>query len=250
MQRRDKILKFAQGFIVPILLLILWEIAARNGLIKVSITSSPSRIGTALWAWIKKGTLFKNILVSLRRALLGFVCGSLVGILVGIILGLSKKTYTFMRVLIGILRPIPLIAWIPIMILLVGIGEDSKVIVISIGTFWPLFLNSFDGIRNVDYKYLEVSTILKKDKAETITKVVLPAAIPHIFTGLKLASGNALMGVVGAEMFAASSGLGFLVTYAKELGQPAKMFGGVFIIALLGWILNLIVERVESKLTK
>lgn len=248
--QRNKVLRFAQGFLVPIVLLILWEVAARNGWVKSSITSSPTAIASALWNWIQKGTLFTNVAISLWRALLGFVIGSGAGILLGIALGLSQRAYTLLRVVVGILRPIPLIAWIPIMIILAGIGEVSKLIVISIGTFWPLFLNTYDGIRGVDVKYLEVATILRKGRGETIARVVLPAAVPHIFTGLKLASGNALMGVVGAEMFAASSGIGFLVTYAKDLGQPGKMFAGVFVIALLGWILNLIVEHVETKIAK
>jgi sulfonate transport system permease protein len=129
----------------------------------------------------------------------------------------------------------------------VGIDERSKVIVIAIGTFWPVLLNVIGGIVNVDKKYLEVSTILMKSKWTTITKVVLPAAVPSIFTGLRIASGSALMGVIGAEMFAASSGLGYMITYAREMSQPAKMLGGVFVIGILGAILNGIVAAIQKK---
>lgn len=238
------------GFILPILLLVLWEAAAINGWIKVSIASSPSRIASALWNWIQKGILFVNVGISLRRALLGFVYGSLTGIIVGVLLGLFSKIDIAVRVLIGILRPIPLIAWIPVLILMVGIGENTKIIAIAIGTFWPLFLNTYNGIHNVDPKYMEIANALKKNNWEKIYTVVLPAAIPYIFTGLKLASGNALMGVIMAEMFAASSGIGYMVNYARELCQPEKMFGGIAVIALLGWLLNLIVENVETKISK
>ena len=123
----------------------------------------------------------------------------------------------------------------------------KKIIVIAIGTFWPVLLNVVSGIRNVDKKYLEVSTIFRKSRFTTITKVVLPAAMPSIFTGLRIASGNALMGVIGAEMFAASSGLGYMVSYAREMSQPAKMLGGVFVIGVLGCLLNTAVASLEKK---
>lgn len=248
--QKKKMLSWIAGFIIPILLLILWEVAASNGLIKVTVTSSPSKIGSALIQWTKKGILFENVFISLRRALMGFVLGSVIGVILGVILGLFPKVNIALRVLVGFLRPIPLIAWIPVLILVAGIGEDSKVIAIAIGTFWPIFLNTFNGILNVDKKYLEVAAVLKKGRMEQIVTVILPGTIPFIFTGLKLASGNALMGVIMAEMFAASSGIGYMVNYARELSQPAKMFAGIFVIALLGWLLNLIVENIESTISK
>ncbi|MGN0386821.1 MAG: ABC transporter permease [Lachnospiraceae bacterium] len=248
--KKGTVLSWIAGFIVPICLLILWEVCASNGLIKIAVTSSPSRIGNALLQWIRKGILFKNIWISLRRALLGFIFGSMAGVIVGLLMGLFRKINVAMRVLVGILRPIPLIAWIPVLILMVGIGEDSKVIAISIGAFWPLFLNTFNGILNVDKKYLEVSEVLRKSSLEKVFSVILPGTVPFVFAGLKLASGNALMAVIMAEMFAASSGIGYMVNSARELSQPAKMFAGIFVIALLGWLLNLIVENIETHISK
>lgn len=248
--KKNTVLSWIAGFIIPLLLLILWEVCATNGLIKIAVTSSPSKIGNALVQWVEKGILLENVLISLQRALLGFILGSVAGIILGILLGLFPRVNILMRVLLGILRPVPLIAWIPVLILMVGIGENTKIIAISIGSFWPLFLNTFNGILNVDKKYLEVAAVLKKGRMEQITSVILPGTVPFIFTGLKLASGNALMGVIMAEMFAASSGIGYLVNYARELSQPAKMFAGIFVIALLGWLLNLIVEHAEKKVSK
>lgn len=248
--KKKTMISWLAGFVIPILLFILWEICANSGIVKISVTSSPSKIGSTLWQWILKGILLENVLISLRRALFGFILGSAAGILLGVILGLFPKVHIAMRVLVGILRPIPLIAWIPVLILIVGIDERSKVIAIAIGCFWPLFLNTYNGILNVDQKYLEVSNVLKKGRMEQITSVILPGTVPFIFTGLKLASGNALMGVIMAEMFAASSGIGYMVNYARELSQPAKMYSGIFVIALLGWILNLIVERAEKSISK
>jgi sulfonate transport system permease protein len=244
---KSKIKSFLISLIIPVLLLLLWEVLARNGAIQVALMPRPSKIGKALWTLLLNGKLVKDICISLRRVLLGYIIGSAMGVIVGVLLGLFPKINALMKLLVEILRPIPIIAWVPVLILWVGIDERSKVIVIAIGTFWPVLLNVIGGIVNVDKKYLEVSTILMKSKWTTITKVVLPAAVPSIFTGLRIASGSALMGVIGAEMFAASSGLGYMITYAREMSQPAKMLGGVFVIGILGAILNGIVAAIQKK---
>lgn len=243
---RNKLIYFLVSLIVPVLLLVLWEAAAVNGLIKETVMPRPSKIGNVLWTLILNGSLEKDIRISLLRALSGYLAGAAVGIILGIGIGLFPKIKMTLNLLFDILRPIPIIAWVPVLIMWVGIDEKSKVIVIAIGTFWPVLLNVISGINNVDKKYLEVSKIFMKSKRTTIFKVILPAALPSIFTGLRLASGNALMGVIGAEMFAASSGLGYMVTYAREMSQPAKMLGGVFVIGILGCFLNHILNCLEK----
>lgn len=247
MKSKNKIKNFFISLIIPILLLCLWEVLATHGVIKETIMPRPSKIGSTLWDLTLKGKLPKDIGISLRRVVLGYVVGSLAGIVLGITFGFFPKVNTAFSLLMEVLRPIPIIAWVPVLILWVGIDENSKIIVIAIGTFWPVLLNVVSGIRNVDKKYLEVSTIFMKSRTTKITKVVLPAAMPSIFTGLRIASGNALMGVIGAEMFAASSGLGYMVSYAREMSQPAKMLGGVFVIGVLGCILNTLVASLEKR---
>lgn len=242
-----KVKEFLISLIIPVILLIIWELCARNGVIKETIMPRPSKIGSTLWNLVLTGKLPRDIGISLRRVILGYVTGCVLGIFMGILLGLFPKINGLLKLLVEVLRPIPIIAWVPVLILWVGIDERSKVIVIAIGTFWPVLLNVIGGITNVDRKYLEVSTIFMKSKTETITKVVLPAALPSIFTGLRIASGSALMGVIGAEMFAASSGIGYMVSYAREMSQPAKMLGGVLVIGILGYILNTIVAWIQRK---
>lgn len=240
-QLRKWILNLLMALIIPILLLSLWEYAAGHDYIKATLMPPPSKIWKTLVALIQKGTLQKNIFVSLKRVLAGYLMGTLFGVVFGVAMGLFSAVRRLMTLLMDILRPIPLIAWVPVFILWLGIGEASKIVVIALGTFWPVFINVTDGIIYVDKKYIEVATVFCKNKADTIAHVILPAALPSIFTGLRLASGNALMGVVGAEMFAASSGLGYMVSNARELAQADKMLGGVLIIGILGWLLNLLV---------
>lgn len=247
MKKRLKAAEFLISLIIPVFLLIVWEVLASQGVIKETIMPRPSKIGSALWKLVLNGKLPRDIGISLRRVLVGYFTGAAFGIIFGIALGLFPKLNKLFSLLFELLRPIPIIAWVPVLILWVGIDEKSKIIVISIGTFWPVLLNVIGGIKNVDKKYLEVSAVFMKSKAETIVKVVLPAALPSIFTGLRIASGNALMGVIGAEMFAASSGLGYMVAYAREMSQPAKMLGGVFVIGILGCILNTVVNSIEKR---
>lgn len=244
---KKKIISIIKMLIIPILLVVLWQISGENGWIKTTAISTPLRIWEKFLALLEKGSLQDNILISLQRIALGFVIGSVVGIVLGILIGAFKRANDYLRLLLDLLRPIPVIVWIPILILWVGIGEETKVIVIAIGTFWPVFLNVMDGVLNVDKKYLEVSTIFCKSRFENIFKIIIPATVPYILAGLRIASGNALVGVVGAEMFASSSGLGYMVTFYREMNRPAEMMVAVIVIAIFGAIVNAIIHNLGKK---
>lgn len=237
-------------FLLPIAIIFIWQIAGDKGWLNASICPSPSRILAAFMKQIGKGSLQNNILVSLRRVVIGYTIGATLGVLVGIVTGLSRLADRILSLTFETLRPIPIIAWVPVLILWTGIGEKSKIIVIIIGSFWSVFLNAADGIRNVDKKYIEVSTIFMKSRQEVITKVVLPAALPSIFTGLRLGVGTAWISVIGAELIAASAGLGYLISYSREMSQPANMFVGVFTIGIIGCLINVLIKQLEKKALK
>jgi sulfonate transport system permease protein len=241
---------FFFSLIVPLVIIIIWQIVSNLGMIRVNIVPSPKGIFDALIRQISRGALQKHILISLRRVFLGYLLGSILGITMGTLMGLFRVFERAMRLLIEIMRPIPIIAWVPVLILWSGIGERSKVIVIAIGTFWSVLLNVIDGIRNVDKKYIEVSTLFIKSQQEVIRKVVLPAATPNIFTGLRIGIGSAWLSVIGAEMIAASAGLGFFISYMRELVQPANMLVGVFTIGIIGWAINRILRIAERRVLK
>lgn len=244
---KRKILDAINVAFIPVLIILVWEFASQNGYVKVTLLPPPSQIIKKLWSLCLTGVLFKNILISLQRVVKGYLLGAFLGVGIGILMGLFPVVRKGLSFLTNLLRPIPMLAWIPVFILWLGIGETTKVCVIALAAFWPVLINVFDGISNVDKKYLEVSTIFCKRKLETVFQVIIPAALPSITTGLRLASGNALMGVVGAEMFAASAGIGFMISNAREMAQADKMFGGVLVIGVLGWILNLIVSKLNKK---
>lgn len=244
---KKEIISFFKAMVVPVILIFFWEIAGNNGWIKTTAISVPSRIWSEAINMIQSGNLQANILISLQRVLIGFFFGVVIGVILGVLLGVFPKVNSYLRLIMDLLRPIPIIVWVPVLILWIGIGENTKVIVIAIGTFWPVFLNVLDGVMNVDKKYLEVSTIFIKSRRETIFQLILPAAVPYVISGIRIASGNALMGVIGAEMFAASSGLGYMVTFYREMNQSSAMMVGVIIIAILGAIVNSIIQKVSKK---
>lgn len=237
-------------FIVPVVVLLLWEFASKEGYIRASILPAPSTIAGTLKDMIADGELFKHLSISILRVFQGFILGAGLGIIFGIIIGLFTKAEKLLSLITGILRPIPIIAWVPVLILWMGIDESSKVTVIAIGSFWPVLLNVIHGIKNTDKKYLEVAEILDKNKFTILVKVVFPSALPAIFTGIRIGIGAAWMSVVGAELIAASSGIGYLIAYARELSQPDVMLVGVFSIGVTGLLIDIGIKRLEKKLLK
>jgi sulfonate transport system permease protein len=235
---------------VPLILLLIWEGLCRFGFIRVTILPAPSTILTTLWSMLKSGELVRHLGISIFRVLQGYAIGAAFGIVMGIMVGLSRKVDQAFVIIFGLLRPIPIIAWMPVLILWLGIDEGSKITVIAIGSFWPVLLNVVDGIKNVDKKYLEVARVLEKSKFETLTKIILPSALPSIFTGLRVGIGIAWMCVVGAELIAASSGIGYLIMYSRELLQSDVMFVGVFSIGITGLLIDKILLIIEARFLK
>jgi sulfonate transport system permease protein len=240
----------ALGCILPAALVILWEIFGKLGLLNGSIFPAPSRIMESYMDMLRRGRMQKHLLLSLSRVAKGFVVGSTLGLFTGTVTGLSKTAYNLTASLTGLLRPIPMVAWIPLLILWMGIDEASKVTLIAIGTFWPVLLNTSRGIKNSDRKLLEVGIILEKTRFQMLTKVILPSAFPFIFTGLRLGVGSAWTCVVTAEAIAASAGIGYLIMYARELSQPPVMFSAVMTIGVVGLILDAILLRVERRVLR
>lgn len=233
--------------LVPALLLLVWQLAADAGVLPATVLPAPSRIVDAAAYSLADGTLVESIVVSVARVLQGYAVGAVLGIAVGVVMGLSPATRNLLSLIVGILRPIPIIAWVPVLILWMGIDEPSKVTVIAIGTFWPVLINVTDGIENVDVKYREVAEVFVKPRRVTLAKVVFPAALPSVFTGLRVGVGTAWVSVISAELIAASSGLGYMISYARELAQPDTMLVGVLVIGVIGLGADTLIRIVERR---
>lgn len=234
----------------PVLLLVIWQSCGALGVLNEHIIPSPEKVVLGFIKLVQNGKLINNLSISLLRVIKGFFAGALLGIVLGTIMGLSSNLNKFLSSLVSIFRPIPMIAWIPILILGFGIGEESKVAVIFIGTLWPVLLNTLNGILSVDKKLLEVARILEKGKGQILIDVILPSAWPSIFTGIRLGISTAWTCVVAAEMVAASTGIGYMITYARELSQPDVVLVGVFTIGFVGLVIDFVIARLQSKILR
>jgi len=247
---RNKVVERVIFVGTPILFLALWQILGDLGILNGVILPTPTKIAKAFWSLLISGKFAKDFGASIVRVLLGFMYGTIAGIVIGILTGLFSKVNKALAVIFGVLRPIPTIGLVPLMILWFGIGETSKVIVIAIGTFWSVLLNTQAGIEAADPKLIEVAHILEKDKATVLTRVILPSALPSVFTGVRLGIGNAWKSVVAAEMLAATKGIGHMIEYARELAQPAKMFVGILTVGIVGLLIDVCIRVLQKKLIR
>lgn len=238
------------SLLVPIILLLIWEIGSRSGFIGNTFLPAPSWIIKEFFTLLSNGELVKNLLISIIRVTEGFCIGVTLGIFIGIQVALNKTLQKSVRFVFGVLRPIPVIAWIPVLILWFGIDESSKVAAISIGSFWSVFVSVVQAIRNVDKKYLEVAKVLRKDYKTILLNVILPATLPEIFTGIRIGIDVAWRSVIAAELIAASAGIGYMIMYARELFQIDVVLVGVFSIGLTGIVIEEIVKIIERHLLR
>lgn len=244
----DRVVNLIYMLIIPVAVIFLWFYSTAHGLVNPSVLPSPQKVWEALEKQVVTGDLWKNIASSLGRVIKGYLIGAAAGLLLGTAAALSNKVYRLIEIPVGILRPIPAIALIPFFILWMGIGEKSKVAVIVFGSFWPVLLNTIQGIRSTDPKLLEVGAVLEKDRLTVLRKIVIPSALPSIFTGLRLGISSAWTCVVAAEMIAASSGIGFLITNSREMAQPATLLVGIAVIGLFGLLIDLIFTKLDHVL--
>ncbi len=238
------------SLLAPVLLIAIWQLSSEKGWISKSILPSFTDVVQEAVDLIKSEKLQSHIIISISRVAKGFLLGAVLGIVFGTIMGFSKFLNRFFGSLVGILRPVPMIAWIPLLILWLGIGEETKVSLIMLGTFWSVLLNTIHGIQSVDPKLLEVARILKKDRLTVIIKVIFPSALPAVFTGIRLGMGTAWSCVVAAEMIAASKGIGFMITYARTVSNPADVLVGVFVIGVIGLLIDTVILKIQKHVLK
>jgi ABC-type nitrate/sulfonate/bicarbonate transport system permease component len=232
----------------PILLFALWEAAARVGWIDVRFFSSPSKISVELWAMTESGELFKHTWVSLVRILVGFFIGTTLGVILGLGIGLSPTVSAIFKPLIDATFPIPKVGLLPLVIIVFGLGEASKYAIIAISAFYLIVINTAAGVRQIERIYLDVGRNYHAGRMMMFTDVALPGALPSILTGMKISMGVSLIIIVTAESLAAKSGIGFLIWTSWQVFEVEKMYVGLFISAVLGFLLATLLDWTERKL--
>lgn len=233
---------------LPVALIALWQVAFELRLIRPILLPSPLKVGGAAWELAASGDLFRHLGISLLRVLEGFAVAALAGLVLGVGIGLSRGLDRLTDLTVQLLKPIPPIAWIPLAILWFGIGEAGKVYIIFLGAFFPILVNTIDGIRQTDHRYVELARILEVTRARFIAQVVLPGALPNIMTGLRVGLMVAWMCVVAAELIAASSGIGYLIMDARQMSQTDQVLVGMITIGAMGKLLDVILKAAEGRL--
>jgi sulfonate transport system permease protein len=224
--------------IVPLVLLALWELAVRQGLANKNLLPPPTTLWATFVNLITSGKLQTALAVSFKRVFAGFFIASAAGLLLGFFMGLFEPVNRAMSSLVNVLRPIPTIALIPIFIIVLGIGEPANISIIIIGALWPILLNTTAGVLSVDRKLMELAYVYRIGKAKVIFQIILPSALYSIITGLRLGIGGAWMSVVAAEMIGATSGIGYMIMFAKSLAQAANMYVLVLVIGVVGLLID------------
>jgi sulfonate transport system permease protein len=228
------LIRRVQGLLVPAVLVIIWETVVRAGWVSQHLLPPPSELVTTLADLAGNGTLLGHIGISSLRVLIGFLIGAGLAVVVGAAVGLSRRTEALLDPTFQALRAIPSLAWVPLLLLWLGIDEAPKITLIAIGAFFPVYLNFVAGIQNVDRKLVEVGGIYGLTGYRLIARIFLPAALPNLFTGLRSGLSLSWMFLVAAELIAASSGLGYLLTDGRETGRADLVIVAIIVLALLG----------------
>jgi sulfonate transport system permease protein len=228
--------RFLLGIALPVLLALGWELAIRAGFAEGRLMPPPSRIFTTLYNLAVTGELWVHIGATLARVGAGFALGVIGGTLVGALAGASRLSKDILDPSLQGLRSVPSIAWVPLFILWLGIFEESKVALIAIGCFFPIYLGVLGAIQSVDRKTVEVGRIFRLTTPQLVRRILLPAILPAYVVSLRQGLGLGWMFVVAAEFMGASEGLGYLLVDGQQLGKPDQIIAAILTFAVLGKI--------------
>ncbi len=229
----------------PVLLLILWEVLVQAGALDKRFFPAPSSIVGTFTNLITSGELWKHLTASISRIAIGFALGAIPALILGITMGLFRWVRAFLSPMVAALYPIPKIAILPLIMLIFGLGEQSKWVIIAIGVFFLVLYNTMAGVMNIPRIYLDVGKNFGASRLQFYWTVALPGALPLIFTGMKLAAGVALLIIVAAEFVGAKTGIGYLIWQSWQTFSVEQMYVGLVVIAILGYLVSLLMDELE-----
>ncbi|MEL3960997.1 ABC transporter permease [Lysinibacillus endophyticus] len=244
---KGKVWDFITGSYIPILILIVWQLVGQFNVVSPIFLPTPTSILQSFWDLLVANKLTEHLAVSIGRACLGFVIGGALGLVFGGIVGLSRYLEYLLNPSFQLLRMTPTLAIAPLIILWFGFGEVSKVVIIAIAAFFPLYLQTFMGIRAVDHKLFEVTKVLGFNKMKLLYHLIIPSAMPNILLGVRLSLGVSWLSLVVAELLGSQSGVGFLINLGKQNAVTEYIFVGIIIFAVFGKFVDSIVRIIEKK---
>lgn len=237
------LLERVAAWIVPVIAIIAWEILSRTGVFPPNWLPSPRVVVQTVVDEASRGALFEHIGITLLRILIGFALGAALGTITGAITGYFRWGFKLLDPTLQALRSIPSMAWVPLFLLWMGIQESSKISLIALGAFFPVYLNTSAAMRGVDAKLIEVGQLYRLSPFQMIRRIILPASLPQYFIGLRGGLGLAWMFVVAAEIMGASKGLGYLMVDGQMTGRASIIVASVILFAIFGKVTDVIVDR-------
>ncbi|MBP3486909.1 MAG: ABC transporter permease [Roseburia sp.] len=236
--KKDWIRKTILALILPVLVVFAWWYVTTYGSIPVGILPDIPRVGNTFVEMLKSGQLKEDLLISIGRVVKGYLLSAALGIILGSLIGMFRTVREMLLPMITVIRQIPMIAWIPLIILWAGIGESSKVIIIVLAAFFPVLVNTESGISSTPDSYLEVAKLYKLNPWKTFARVYLPHALPQMLVGLRLGLGVSWMAVVAAELIAATSGLGYRMSNARSMMRSDIVIICMIVIGIVGVLMD------------
>lgn len=236
------------GALSPIALLLFWEGAARLGMIDVRFFPAPSSVLIKLYEMTLSGELLVHLAASAQRLALGILVGGVPALFLGIAMGLSRPLRAAIDPLVAATYPIPKSAILPLLLLIFGLGEASKVAMVALGMFYPVLINTVSGVSTINRIYLDVGHNFGASRWQIFRTVALPGALPSIMAGIKLGVGLALILIAIAEMIGAKTGIGYMIWNAWQILTVDTMYVGLLVIALLGFVFSVALDALEKRL--
>jgi ABC-type nitrate/sulfonate/bicarbonate transport system permease component len=242
----DKTRERLVGALSPLALLLLWEVCAHIGWIDTRFFPAPTMIIAKLFAMAGSGELWTHLSASVQRLFWGSLLGGIPALMIGIVMGLYRPMRAAIDPLISATYPIPKSAILPLILLIFGLGEASKIVMVALGVFYPVVINTVTGVRQIDKIYLDVGRNFKASRWQTFRTIALPGAMPSIMAGIKLGVGMGLILIAISEMVGAKTGIGYMIWDAWQVLSVETMYVGLLVISILGFLLTLILNEIES----
>lgn len=244
------VVRILGGLLMPVAILLAWQVVTTSGLVEPYRLPTPASVFQAGVELAENGQLWTHIAISVQRVLLGFAIGSVIGLAAAGVVGLSRWGDVLLSPTLAAVRAVPSLAWVPLLILWMQIGEESKVTLIAIGAFFPVYTTVASALRHVDPQLVEAGRSFSLRGWSLFRTVQLPAVVPSVVAGLRLALAQAWLFLVAAELIASSMGLGFLLTDSQSTGRVDRILLSIVLLALLGTITNGILALLEKYLLR
>jgi sulfonate transport system permease protein len=244
------LLRPAIGWLVPVSALTLWSIASRHEWVAPQILPAPGTVWQTLLEQARSGDLFVNFGISLGRVLVGFTLGCVIGVVLGVSMGLSRRVEDYISPTFNAISQVPVLGWLPLAMMVLGIGESLKFVIIAHASLVPVAINTLKGIRSVPRNYIEVANAFRFSRGQLLRKVVFPATVPSIFVGLRYGLTQAWLSLVTVELLASSEGLGFMIVWGRQLFQLDLVLAAIIVVGVVGLLLDRGLAKVEKRLLR